>query len=347
MTLRYEDALEEAIAAVRKGETLADVLARTPEHASALGEDLRLTAAVRSYARTVAPSGNARTAANQRLMATLQAERTAATKPARIDSRWKAPLPRFAIAAAVVAVAFFAFAALDRSNSPTVEAATIEGVVLENEDGSLTVQTLDALEEITVPSDAAVSDAEGATIGLDGIAPGEVVRIQAQRRGQAVVAQRVARLVANIETWCNDDSERCNVLTDRLHELEQNCQDRPVACRIALQEINQLRVRAAQTARLESLKTRCRAGGPFACEELATFCREHPDLCVNVAPIIPSLSPDLRERVRQLLQSCQQGEAVACRQLTQVCQDNRDVCPNSPARRPNTSSTPPPNRIRP
>jgi hypothetical protein len=234
-----------------------------------------------------------------------------------------------------------AFAALDRGNGPTVEAATIEGVVLENQGGSLTVQTLDALEEITVPSDAAVSDASGAVIGLDGIEPGEVVRIQAQRRGQAVVAQQVARLVANIEAWCNDDSQRCDVLTDRLRELEQNCQDRPVACRIALQEINQLRLRAAQTARMESLKTRCRGGGPFACDELASFCREHPDLCTYVAPFIPTPNTELRERVRQLLQSCQQGEATACRQLTQVCQDNPDACPNVPSRRPNTSSTPP------
>jgi hypothetical protein len=320
-----------------------DVIARMPEHADALREDLRLTVAVRNYARTVGPSPSARAGANQRLMASLQEQRIAsASTPVREHAWWGGALPRFAIAAAVVVVAFVAFAALDRGNGPTVEAATIEGVVLENEGGSLTVQTLDALEEVTIPSDAAVSDASGAPINVAGITPGEVVVIHAQRRGDAVVAQQVARLVDNIEAWCNDDSARCEVLTDRLRDLEANCEEHPVSCRIAVHEINQLRMRAAETARMESLKNRCRGGGPLACDELASFCSDHRDLCANVAPFIPAPNTELRERVRQLLQSCQQGDASACRQLTQVCQDNAGVCPNAPSRpNPNTSSTQP------
>ena len=342
MTMRYEDALEAAIVAVRNGEDLERVLARIPEHADALRDDLRITAALRNYARTVAPSADARTDANQRLMATLQAER-AASKTLSARRHWlSAGLPRLAMAAAVVLVAFAAFAVLDRDSGPTVEAATIEGVVLGNTDGSLTVQTLDALEQISVPDDAAVSDATGASIDLARIEPGEVVVIEGQRRGGSVVARQVARLVANIETWCNDASDRCEVLTDRLRDLERGCEDRPVACRISLREINQLRMRAAESARLEGLKGRCRADRAFGCEELASFCRDHPALCANVAPMIPSPSTDIRERIRRLLQACQQGDAAACRQLTQLCQDNAGVCPNAPARRvPDTSSLQP------
>jgi hypothetical protein len=344
MTMRYEDALDAAITAIRNGEDLERVLVRVPEHSDALRDDLRLTAAVRNYARMVAPPAAARTDANQRLMATLQAEHThGSASPSTGRGTGRGVLPRFAIAAAVVLLAFVAFAALDRDSGPTVEAATIEGVVLGNADGSLTVQTLDALEQISVPAGAAVSDATGASIELGRIESGEVVVIQAQRRGDSVVARQVARKVANIETWCNDASDRCEVLTDRLRDLEEGCKDRPVACRISLREINQLRMRAAETARLEGLKGRCRADGVFGCEELASFCREHQALCANVAPIIPSPSTDIRERVRQLLQACQQGEASACRQLTQLCQDNAGVCPNAPARRvPDTSSLQPP-----
>ena len=76
MTMRYEHALDVAITAVRNGEDLERVLARVPEYADALRDDLRLTAAVRNYARMVAPAAVARTDANQRLMTTLQAERT-------------------------------------------------------------------------------------------------------------------------------------------------------------------------------------------------------------------------------------------------------------------------------
>ncbi len=334
MTMRYEKALDEAIAAMRNGEDLDCVLARRPEHADALRDDLRLTAAVRNYARMVAPPTAARTDANQRLMATLQAERThRSPSPSTGRGLEGGVLPRFAIVAAVVLVAFAAFAALDRDSGPTVEAATIEGVVLGNTDGSLTVQTLDALEQITVPSDAAVSDDTGASIELGRIAPGEVVVIHAQRRGETVVAGQVARLVTNIEAWCNDASDRCEILTDRLRALEKGCEDRPVACRISLHEVNQLRKRAAETARLEGLKGRCRAGGAFGCEELGSFCREHPALCANVAPFIPSTLTELRERVRQGLQACQQGDAGACRQLIQLCQENPGVCPNPAPRR--------------
>ena len=170
MTMRYEDILEEAIAAIRNGEDLERVLARVPEHADALRDDLRLAAAVRNYAGAIAPSATARTDANQRLMSTLQAERTAhpsgSPSPSTGRGLGGGGLPRFAMAAAVVLVAFVALATLDRDNGPTVEAATIEGVVLGNTEGSLTVQTLDALEQVTVPSDAAVSDAAGASIEL-------------------------------------------------------------------------------------------------------------------------------------------------------------------------------------
>ena len=346
MTMRYEDALEEALAAVRRGEDLDRVLARVPEHADALRDDLRLTAAVRNYAGTIAPSPAARATANQRLMSTLQAARSthASGSPSPSTGRGLAGgvrLPRFAMAAAVVLLAFAVFAALDRDSGPSVEAATIEGVVLGNTEGSLTVQTLDALEQVTVPSDAAVSDATGASIDLSRIEPGEVVVIQAQRQGESVIARQVARLVANIEAWCNDASDRCEVLTDRLRDLEQGCEARPVACRVTLREINQLRLRAAETARLEGLKGRCRAGGPTGCDELASFCREHPALCANLAPLIPSPSTDTRERIRQLLQSCQQGEVSSCRQLAQLCQENAGVCPETPARRPDTSTLEP------
>jgi hypothetical protein len=347
VSLRYEDALDAAIAAVRHGEPIDAVIARSPEHGEALRNDLRLTAAVRTYASTISPAAEARADANQRLMVALQSERTAEAKSVDTRPWWSAGLPRFAIAAALVVIAFAAFAALDRGNGPTVEAATIEGVVLGSGDGSLTVQTLDALEEVAVPADAAISDASGATIALAGIEPGEVVLIQAQRRGDRVVAQQVDRLVANIEAWCNDASERCEVLTDRLRNLERSCEDRPGACRVTLREVNQLRERASDTARLEALKTRCRTGEQAACEELAGFCREHPGLCAYIAPNIPAPTTEMRERIQQLVQSCQKAEVSACRQLAQLCQDHPGACPNAPRINPTRSSTDPVPTVRP
>jgi hypothetical protein len=248
-------------------------------------------------------------------------------------------MPRLALAAAVVALAFIAFSVVDSGNGSSVEAATIEGVVLGNSDGALTVQTLDSLEEVTVPDNVAVSDASGGSINLQGINPGEVVLIQAQRRDGAIVARRVERLVENIDTWCSDNSNRCETLSQQLQQAADQCSNRPIACRAVLQQIDQLRLRAADVARLESLKTRCRTGGANACQELANLCRDNTDICANLAPVLPPSAPGaIRERLRDGLDACRTGDAAECRELANFCQNNPGTCPTTAGKRPNAGS---------
>ena len=125
------------------------------------------------------------------MLTQLTAERQAASKP-----RWSflgARLPRYVMAAVVVAVAVLGAGLLLRAAGQSAEAATIEGVVVDNSGGTLTVQTLDALEQVEVPAGTSVSDVAGAQIGLGGIEVGQVVVVDVQRRGKDVVAQRIQR----------------------------------------------------------------------------------------------------------------------------------------------------------
>jgi hypothetical protein len=217
---------------------------------------------------------------------------------------------------------------LDRGGS-TVEAATIEGVVLENAGGTLTVQTLDALESVQVPGDVVVSDVAGASIELGGIEVGQVVVIDLERRGRDAIARRVQRFRESIEAWCSDNTERCRLLTAELDRAYVQCDRAPGACLVALDRLDRLRVRASDSAALEELRQACRDGRDGACRALVAFCREHPETCGGLMPQEPPLTdrPLVENRLRTLLAECNAGDEGACRQLAQHCIRFLDLCP--------------------
>ena len=326
--LTYEDALQQVLDAASAGEDVDAAIARFPEHASALREDVRLSEAVAALANAArAPRAESRVDASRRMMAQLEAERAAASKP-----RWsfgRALLPRYALAAAVVALAVVGAGLVLDNGGNTVEAATIEGVVVENQDGMLTVQTLTALEHVRVPRDAPVSDVAGASIGLGGIEIGQIVVIDAQRRGKDVVAQRVRRFLESIEAWCTDDSARCRSLSAGLEQAKRQCERLPSACRVAMERLEGLRLRASDSARLEELKQRCRGGDDGSCRQIVSFCRDHAVLCGGLAPAeAPGTDrPLIGNRLRALFASCLIGDEAACRQLAQACDQYGDLCP--------------------
>ena len=330
MTLTYEDALQYVLNAVHAGEDVESAIARFSEHASALRDDLRLSQAVARMADAVPrPFDSARAEASGRLLAQLELERSQSNRrPGWPFGSTRAP--RLALAAVVVAIALVGGGLLLNSGGTTVEAATIEGVVVENADGRLTVQTLDVLELVTVPADTLVSDVAGASIGLDAIAAGQVVVVDVERRGSDVVARRIQRYVESIEAWCTDASERCKALSDRLELAQEQCERSALACLVAVERLEQLRLRAAATARLEELKQACRASDPSACRQLVVFCQAHAGICGDFEPLLPPVSdsPSVAERLRDLYGRCTAGEETACRQLAQVCSQNPGLCPD-------------------
>ena len=341
MSSPYEDALDQAVEAVRRGKSLDDAVRRFPEHAEMLREDVRLTERVAGLASAVsAARPEARVDASRRLHAQLALKRDVASKP-----RWSLGTfgwARYAVAAAFVAIALLGGGLLlGGGGGSTVEAATIEGVVVDNQDGTLTVQTLDALEQVQVPADTLVSDVAGASIGLGGIEAGQVVVVDLERRGREVVAQRVQRYVESLEAWCAADSARCTVLTVGLEHAQGQCLRTPVACRFAVERLEQLRLRASDSASLERLKAACRGGADGACRAIIAFCREQAHVCGAIEPELPVTDrPMLGDRLEGLHASCLLGDEGACRQLARACNLFADLCPEGGVERPDVPPTP-------
>lgn len=350
MIMTYSDALALALDAVRGGEPLDDVLARLPQHAARLRADVVLTREVCRFATAVRPpSDQARASAAAGLQGQLRASRAAAAEGKRVGRRpWlrRAPaMPRLAaFAVAVAALALVAVALLPGGDGRVVEAAVLEGVVIEREGDSLTIQTLDALEQIVVPADTPIADVAGVRIGLDRISVGEVVVVEVRRDRGSVVAQQVAKLQESIDVWCSDASERCRVLAGRLEAAEADCRLEPRACQAFVERLAELRQRATDVASLEELKARCRSGNATACESLVAFCRAHSAICGDLPLALPGdigEDADLRERLPRLRESCAAGSAAACRQLVSLCESTPALCPADLVR---PSPTPVPDR---
>ena len=344
MTLKYEDALQEVLEALRAGDEPEGAMTSFPEHAPALREHAQASEAVTRIAGAVpAVRPEARLAASRRLRAQLEAERS------RGHRRFEGPFgsawaPRFVLVGVVIAVALASAALLLSGGAGTsVEAATIEGVVVDNAGGRLTVQTLDALELVTVPPDTLVSDTGGAAIGLDALSVGQVVVIDVERRGSDVFAERIQRYVDSIQAWCADDSQRCRVLSDQLEQAQRRCETSPRACLAAVERLEPLRQRAVDTARLEELKQACRTGDTDACRQLAGFCREYAEICGDFSPRLPDepAGPSPLERLRDLDQRCDGGDEPACRRRAELCLEHPGICPTDTPARP-ADATPAP-----
>lgn len=294
MTLRYEDALQETLEASDHGTDVTTLLATHPEHAEDLRDDLDLIARLAAVAESVPPATPlARNEAAGRMTAQLEAERASA----RPMPWWRfggPGLPRYAVAVAVALVAVVGFGLLFDGRGATVEARTIEGIVVENAGGVLTMQTLDALETVRLPDGARVDDGAGTAIEARALEPGQVVVVDVERWDEDVTAVRVRRQAAAVEAWCAGDLPRCLALSQRLEATEREC--RPAAtCGLPPERLVQLVQRLGESVRVERLKLACRDGVEAACRVLDTLCRERGDACPVPSPAVeperPAVTP--------------------------------------------------------
>jgi hypothetical protein len=336
--MRYHEALSRCLEAVAEGRNLESVIAEMPaRHRGRLRQDASLADAVRRHAATVpAPSAAAEVNALTRLNAELSAVRA---------SRESAPsrgvflgLPRFALAglalaALLVGVSFIV--APNRGNDGSVEAAEFEGVVVASGDGSLTVQTLDTLEEVMVPLDALVVDEDGAALPLGAIEAGEVVMIRGNREhGGPVHALDVRRLIDGLPGWCDENAERCRQVAQNLRDAQARCDQNPEACRLLRDRVTDVIARATDVADLEDLRARCRLSGGDGCRDFTSFCRDHADVCIRdipPGPIVDRLE-DAGERLHELDGLCNDRDTRACRQIAQLCEEHPVLCNDAPLR---------------
>jgi hypothetical protein len=339
--ISYHEALSRCLEAIAQGQTLDAAIASQPSrHQDQLRRDTTLAQAVRRYAESApGPSAAAQVNALSRLNAELNTARASrrVAKPSR--GFLGLGVPRFALAGLLLAALLVgvSFLLTNSNHGSTVEAAAFEGVVVENQDGSLTVQTLDTLEQVTVPVDAQVLDENGAAINPDAIQIGEVITVRGNReRAGPVRALELQRVVDGLPGWCDQNAERCRQIAQNLEDAQQRCQNNPAACRLVQQQVTDLIGRIKDVASLEDLKQRCSDAGGDGCRDFTTFCQQHADVCIRDVPPGPAIDrlDDARTRLGQLDGLCSNRNTVACRQIAQICAQHPALCPNQPAPSP-------------
>jgi hypothetical protein len=280
--MRYEDALEECLQALRRGADLEQTLAGHPEHADRLRADLAAATGLRALAASL-PRPDAASA--RRLQAALAERRPRGTSTRRL------PAPAFALAA-LAAVALLAFAALSGSlGGSSAQAATLEGVVLENSGSVLALQTDTGIESVQLAKDATITDDTGATIGLEGIEPGHLLQARGNRPAQGVFAARRISLKppAELHAWCGLDLRRCLAGAQALQQRLDLCPETSNACIRARLRLAEVRALIGAVERAQGLRRDCEQGNRATCRELIGTCRQRPELCRPFATWLRSL----------------------------------------------------------
>ncbi|HEX5368745.1 MAG TPA: hypothetical protein VFY10_04945, partial [Dehalococcoidia bacterium] len=170
-----------------------------------------------------------------------------------------------------------------------------------------------------------------------------------------VQAARIQRIADDVSTWCDDDSARCQTLSNSLSQAEQKCQAHPAACATQVQHVTELRARVAGLAVLSDLKTRCKNDESTACAAIVTYCQAHLDVCDGQVPQLPAQnngqSSNLRDRLKSLQEACNGRDSTACKRVEQLCSNNPGLCngdtpapglaPSSATPSTNTGAAPP------
>jgi hypothetical protein len=330
--ISYHEALSRCLDAVRHGGDLEGVIASLPaRYAERLRNDAALIRAVRDLAATVPPpSADAERAAAARLRNELAGARSAARQPAS-GGGWFGGLrlPRYTLAAVTIAVLLIAGSfLLPASEVGDVEAAVFEGVVVASGGDNLTVQTLSALEEVSIPGNAEISDESGATLDPASLEVGQVVLVRGNREAGVVRAANVERRLNGLPGWCTDDAPRCRQLAENLESARERCRAEPAACRFIGERVNELIEQAGEIVRLEELKQRCAEAGRELCQDFADFCREHANVCIQPGPPAPiNRLDEALERLRDLVDRCDNRDTAACRQISPICAEHPALCP--------------------
>jgi hypothetical protein len=346
MTTSYQDALQRCLDALRAGEPLDAVLAAYPQYAAELREEVALVQNLQRLANVVpAPDAAATSRAAALMNQELLAAQAAEGQPRA--SFWGGFFVRSLAGAALVAVVALIvagglFSGVFDNSGGAVEAATLEGVVVEADAGTLTLQTSDGLASIQLDG-ATITDESGAPLDAAGLDIGEGVVIKARRIAAAkYAATQVTRMaVARLEDWCTREVSSCRAAQERFKNTPA-CTENPDRCKAILARVEELRLHLENVDKLQDLMQRCSAPGNSVCQELVQFCQQHQDLCTGIRnrlETIKSADKGLRERFAALVARCQQGDGAACADLTRFCAEHAKLCPATAPSRPAATPT--------
>lgn len=292
--ISYDDALEDCLDVMRSGGDLQGAVARYPQYDAELRDDVRVAYGLRRAAFRVVPPEGAEMRASLRLTNALREARAGArpSRPAGAFGWLTGALRPLAIAGvAVAALVVFGLGATGSLTNPLggatgAEAATVEGVVVENHDGQLTLETAQGLTKVDLNQKPTIQDAEAKLLTIADLEAGQLVRVQAKKTPQgALVAKQVDRKLGSaLQDWCNDNGDACHEVAPRLDALTTQCRPGDQQCQRIQQSAQDLQKGLkALTQRILDLKNRCgdnRDGA--ACRQLMQACKDHPLICTEL-----------------------------------------------------------------
>jgi hypothetical protein len=289
----YRDALEDCLKTMRERGDVEAAIARNPRHEAALRNDVALASAIRIAGSINKTPQGAEGRAGIRMAAALREARTDPGPMRESDPRkaslfdgWLRPIAVAGIAALVlVAVGLTASGGIGSLGGSTAEAATIEGVVVENANGTLSIQTSTGLETVSLGESATVQDESSHSVALSDIAPGQVVRAQGKKasKGPLVAKQVVSKSPAELRNWCVEHGDACQLLEQRIETQVNGCGAGDAACQRLKQPLSDARSALEMITReMGGLKDRCDGGGKPACQALEKSCKDHPMICAQI-----------------------------------------------------------------
>jgi hypothetical protein len=310
--MKYEEALDHVLDEVRAGRDAEAAIAQHPEYAARLRADAALARAV-AASRAAIPL---RPGAEERMQSRMLQELSAARISPPSAALWIPYRPwLFSGAAGLAAIVVIAVLVASGTlfGASTAE-ASFNGVVLENNTGTLTVQTSDRIETVTARAGAALAD----------VVPGSFVSIQGKRQGNGTIVLK-ALTQAALGDWCDSHADQCMQLRSRLENQVRACQRDQRACDVLgqrLQELErQIELHAGRLLELESL---CQQGNSNACSMIRTYCASHGNLCSHLKTAAGVATP-LLTRLQSLRTACA-NDSSKCAQLRIFCADHADVC---------------------
>ena len=294
--INYNDALEDCLDVMHTGGDLQGAVARYPQHEAELRDDVRIAYALRRAAFRVVPPEGAEMRASLRLTNALREARAEAQPAPRHAGSfgWLTAALRPLAVVGVAAVALLLVFGLGNSGSisspfggaTSAEASTVEGVVVENTNGTLTLETAQGLTKVDLNQKPTIQDAEAKLLTISDIEAGQVVRVQAKKTPQgALVAKQVDRKpLAALQDWCTDNGDACHEVAPRLEGLTNQCKAGEQQCQRIQQSVTDVQKGLKElTQRIIALKNSCvDSHDQAACRQLMQACKDHPIVCAEL-----------------------------------------------------------------
>jgi hypothetical protein len=278
--MKYEDVLAACLDRMRRGEKIDALVAENPAFADRLRGDLSAAGSLRGVAGGLPPTTET---VRARFAGDLRARRSAAATPEKQGGwlRWRLALPALAATAAALLVAVVLVSGVV-APANTAE-ASIEGVIVENNGSTMTLQTETGLQTVSIDQASLTGDDVGSLIGPGSLEPGQLIFIRGTRAATNVVAERITlRAYDEMRNWCDRYPAQCSEVEKALTQRAANCVQNEILCQHIRDRLQQIRGEIASRTKLGDLRSACEQGSAAACRELQQRCTSERPACAAI-----------------------------------------------------------------